>query len=198
MFVRYAILSLLCEGPMHGYALREAVLSRYGFYREIDGSRVYRVLAALRAEKWVDRSPQREGRRPARAVHAITPSGRRELDRWLGHVPSVTGVDDLVSRLVLLGGFSDARLESALDEAIRANRVRREEFAGTGGERAVRNASDLIAALARAAMRDRANAERVTLERFRAVFDALSRGESVATASRRANGAIEAGRSRAR
>lgn len=74
--MRLAILSLLNEGPQHGYQLMKAMEERSGgFYRASAGS-VYPTLQQLEDEDLIH-SEQQEGKR----VYFITDAGRRELEK---------------------------------------------------------------------------------------------------------------------
>jgi DNA-binding PadR family transcriptional regulator len=72
--VRLAILSLLAEGPKHGYQLMKEMQDRSGgLYRASAGS-VYPTLQQLEDEGLIE-SERQDGRR----VYRITDAGRREL-----------------------------------------------------------------------------------------------------------------------
>lgn len=72
--VRLAILSLLAEGPKHGYQLMKEMQDRSGgLYRASAGS-VYPTLQQLEDEGLIESDP-REGKR----VYRITEAGRQEL-----------------------------------------------------------------------------------------------------------------------
>src|SRR5271157_4581085 len=74
--IRLAILSLLGEGPKHGYQLMKELEERSGgLYRASAGS-VYPTLQQLEDEELIA-SAQPDGKR----VYAITDSGRKELER---------------------------------------------------------------------------------------------------------------------
>jgi DNA-binding PadR family transcriptional regulator len=73
--VRLAILSLLAEGPKHGYQLMKEMAERSGgIYRASAGS-VYPTLQQLEDEGLIA-SDQKEGRR----VYHLTAAGRKELN----------------------------------------------------------------------------------------------------------------------
>ena len=76
--VRLAILSLLGEGPKHGYQLMKELAERSGgIYRASAGS-IYPTLQQLEDEGLVT-SVQQDGKR----VYQITLAGSNELQRWL-------------------------------------------------------------------------------------------------------------------
>jgi DNA-binding PadR family transcriptional regulator len=74
--LRLALLSLLSEGPKHGYQLMKELAERSGgVYRASAGS-VYPTLQQLEDETLI-RVKQQGGRK----VHSLTAAGRRELER---------------------------------------------------------------------------------------------------------------------
>lgn len=74
--VRLAVLSLLSEGPKHGYQLMKEMRERSnGAYRASAGS-VYPTLQQLEDEQLIE-SDQQSGRR----VYRLTKAGKKELER---------------------------------------------------------------------------------------------------------------------
>lgn len=74
--LRLAILSMLGEGPKHGYQLMKELAERSGgVYRASAGS-VYPTLQQLEDEQLI-RVKQQGGRK----VHSLTASGKKELER---------------------------------------------------------------------------------------------------------------------
>ncbi len=74
--IRLAILSLLKEGPKHGYQLMKEIMERSGgFYKASAGS-VYPTLQQLEDEGLIE-SEKLEGRR----VYRLTVAGHTELDK---------------------------------------------------------------------------------------------------------------------
>ena len=74
--VRLAILSLLSEGPKHGYELMKAMETRSGGTYKVSAGTIYPTLQQLEDEGLIT-SEQKDGRR----VYQITVAGRAELDR---------------------------------------------------------------------------------------------------------------------
>jgi DNA-binding PadR family transcriptional regulator len=81
----HAVLGLLAERPRHGWAIvrelapsgdvgRVWTLSRPLVYRALDHLSTLGLIRATRTEP---------GDGPRRTIHAVTPAGRRALDRWL-------------------------------------------------------------------------------------------------------------------
>jgi DNA-binding PadR family transcriptional regulator len=74
--VRMAILSLLSEGPKHGYQLMKEMAERSGGMYKASAGSVYPTLQQLEDEELVT-SDQQAGKR----VYRITAAGRRELQK---------------------------------------------------------------------------------------------------------------------
>jgi DNA-binding PadR family transcriptional regulator len=74
--VRLAVLSLLVEGPKHGYQLMKEMASRSGGLCSASAGSVYPTLQQLEAAGLIE-SDRQEGRR----VFRLTEAGQRELER---------------------------------------------------------------------------------------------------------------------
>jgi DNA-binding PadR family transcriptional regulator len=74
--VRLAILSLLSEGPKHGYQLMKEMAERSGGLYKASAGSVYPTLQQLEDEELVT-SDQQAGKR----VYRLTAAGRRELHK---------------------------------------------------------------------------------------------------------------------
>jgi DNA-binding PadR family transcriptional regulator len=74
--VRIAILSLVSEGPKHGYELMKALEARSGGIYKVSAGTMYPALAQLEDEGMIV-SEQKDGRR----VYSLTDLGRKELER---------------------------------------------------------------------------------------------------------------------
>jgi len=73
--VRIAILSLLSEGPKHGYQLMKEMKERSGGVYQASAGSVYPTLQQLEDEGLIE-SETKDGKR----VYKLTPAGRKELD----------------------------------------------------------------------------------------------------------------------
>ena len=80
--VEYAILGLLTDGPLHGYALRKRVDAALSPFWTIATSQIYSALHNLENKGLVSVEVQAQEDRPPRKVYLITPSGREEFTRW--------------------------------------------------------------------------------------------------------------------
>ena len=74
--IRLAILSLLSEGPKHGYQLMKELGERSGGMYQASAGSVYPTLQQLEDEALI-RVKQQGGRK----IHSLTAAGRKELDR---------------------------------------------------------------------------------------------------------------------
>ena len=84
--VRLAILSLLAEGPRHGYDLIKQLEARAGGLYRASAGTVYPTLQLLEDEGLVA-SESRDGKR----VYRLTPEGERELEREADAVKDIWG-----------------------------------------------------------------------------------------------------------
>lgn len=102
MSIRFAVLALIAERPLHGYAIHAALEERLEELCEPAYGDVYRALKALARDRLVAVAEQRVGRRPRRKVYTVTPAGLAALRAWLVARPA-RGRDDLPLRLLLAG-----------------------------------------------------------------------------------------------
>ncbi len=80
--VEYAILGLLNEGPLHGYALRKRVDAALAPFWTIATSQIYSALHSIENKGLVNVEVQMQEDRPPRKVYLITARGREEFRRW--------------------------------------------------------------------------------------------------------------------
>lgn len=150
MSMRFAILGLLAEQPLHGYAIQSALLDRLADFREPGCGDVYRALNALARDGLVACAAARVGKRPHRKVYAITARGRRELRAWLvapPHEPAGSP-EDLILRLLVAERCAGDLMPTVV--AAHAAR-RRAELAELLARREARHAPASFAALLRVA-----------------------------------------------
>jgi len=79
MSIRQGLLSLLAEGPRHGYQLRQDFEQRTGATWPLNVGQVYTTLARLARDGLVEMTGETDDQQK---VYALTTSGRRELDDW--------------------------------------------------------------------------------------------------------------------
>jgi DNA-binding PadR family transcriptional regulator len=82
--IKYAILGLLADGPLHGYGLKAAYEGELVPGAALNIGQVYPALNRLQAEGHVTAEVVSQSERPDRKVYTLTDAGRRELEAWLG------------------------------------------------------------------------------------------------------------------
>lgn len=80
--VEYAILGLLHDGPLHGYALRKRVDEALTPFWTIATSQIYSALHSIQDKDLVNVEIQTQDAHPPRKVYLITQRGREEFNRW--------------------------------------------------------------------------------------------------------------------
>ncbi len=96
--IQPAILSVLAEGPLHGYALAERLgqMPLLGGHKP-DGSGVYRFLKTMESKGLVTSSWDTSQSGPAKRAYQITPAGERCLRTWIKTLEDYRdGVNDLL------------------------------------------------------------------------------------------------------
>jgi DNA-binding PadR family transcriptional regulator len=80
------ILSVLVEGPLHGYGIIKAVEARSAAGVLLDPANLYRVLRRMRALRWIQ---DVDGDDERRRTYRITRDGRTVLAAELGRLESL-------------------------------------------------------------------------------------------------------------
>ena len=94
------ILSVLAEGPLHGYGLIKAVEERSESGVLLDPANLYRVLRRMRDLGWIAEEESEEARR---RVHHITGTGRQLLSAEIARLERLLGQ----ARPALAGGSEE-------------------------------------------------------------------------------------------
>lgn len=82
--IQPAILAVLAEGPVHGYALAERIGAMPGFAgHKPDVSGVYRFLKAMQRKGLVVSAWDLSETGPAKKTYQLTEQGRQCLRRWV-------------------------------------------------------------------------------------------------------------------
>src|SRR2546423_2333294 len=79
-----ALLGLLQDGPLHGYALHKQVVSNLGAVWRLGLSQMYAILKEYETRGWIKTivtAPQNG--RPARKMLKLTPQGKRAFEAWM-------------------------------------------------------------------------------------------------------------------
>ena len=82
------ILSVLIEGPLHGYGLIKAVEERSESGVLLDPANLYRVLRRMRSLAWIGETAEEAGRR---RIYEITGVGREILGAELARLDRLLG-----------------------------------------------------------------------------------------------------------
>jgi molybdate-binding protein/DNA-binding PadR family transcriptional regulator len=167
-----ALLGLVLDQPLHGYAMRRVIETVYAPFWKIEWAHLYRSLARLTRQGYLRTSEARSVDGPPRTLYHLTPRGRQALRRWL-HEPS-SDRDELLVQACLALAVGEG-MEGAIGR--RANELaeaRELEQARLARARESGDASRWL--LAEAALRD-AEAERAPLELARMLLDPDSHGD---------------------
>jgi len=114
----HAILVSLSEQAGSGYELAHRFDRSIGFFWSATHQQIYRVLARMDADGWVEVTPVPQTGRPDKKVYAVSATGERALADWLAEP---TPMEPLRSELaVKMRGASYADREAVLD-VVRAN-----------------------------------------------------------------------------
>ena len=87
MSLDHAILGFLNYHPYTGYDLKKIFDTSIRHFWPADQSQIYRTLARLTDQGFVEMEKVPQEDRPDRKVYFITPAGRVELDQWLAGPP---------------------------------------------------------------------------------------------------------------
>ena len=82
MALEHAILVSLAEKSASGYELARRFDASIGHFWKASHQQIYKVLARMESDKWVEAHHVEQSGRPDKKVYAITGEGRAELQRW--------------------------------------------------------------------------------------------------------------------
>lgn len=82
MALEHAILVSLAEKSASGYDLARRFDKSIGHFWKASHQQIYKVLARMEGEKWVESHLVEQSGRPDKKDYAITGEGREELRRW--------------------------------------------------------------------------------------------------------------------
>lgn len=114
MSVRYAILGLLAEQPMHGYQLKKVLDKRLSPLWGLTTGQIYQSLSAIERLALAESRTERRRHRPPRRIYSITAAGTHALAAWLGRSPTHgprTVREEIIVRMMLLDGTQQPNLE---------------------------------------------------------------------------------------
>ena len=98
MALEHALLVALSEQPASGLELARRFSRSIGHFWSATHQQIYRVLARMDADGWVEVTAVEQVGRPAKKVYTVSPDGRDVLDAWLREP---TGPDPLRSEIAV-------------------------------------------------------------------------------------------------
>ena len=123
MALEHALLVALSERPASGLELTHRFEKSLGFFWHATHQQIYRVLARMEADGWVDVEVVEQAGRPDKRVHTPSAEGRRVLAEWLASpMPMETFRSELAVKLrgasygdraTLTANLLDARADHA-------------------------------------------------------------------------------------
>lgn len=84
MPLEHALLVALAEQPASGLELAQRFSRSIGFFWSATHQQIYRTLARMDADGWVDVHPVAQEGRPEKKVYEVAEAGRAALAAWLG------------------------------------------------------------------------------------------------------------------
>jgi DNA-binding PadR family transcriptional regulator len=143
------VLSLLRDGPAHGYDVKRGHDAWFPDAKPLAFGQVYATLARLERDGLAEVVDRGSGGGPERTVYAITAAGRKHLDAWLVEpvLPASGGADEIVRKLVagLRTGADPGEL-LARQRVTHLRRIRELKQTAVGDSLAARLARDHLVA----------------------------------------------------
>jgi len=136
MSLRFGILGLLADEPLHGYHVRQRFEAMLGGTWEVNIGSVYQALQRLERDGLVQATGERGDR--GKQAYRLTEAGEAAYRDWLDvpeEEPQVLR-EELYVKLALLGRHADGRIEKLLDSQRRVYLQRLRDLADQ--ERAAR------------------------------------------------------------
>lgn len=126
MLLRYALLALLCDRELHGYALKAAFARRMGPSWVLNFGQIYQGLKHLKGRGLVSARFDAGSGHLGRWVYAISPKGRSALTTWLRRPPRAPALirNEIFIRLLACRRHVD----EALGQLAHQERVYREHL----------------------------------------------------------------------
>ena len=114
MSVRYGILGLLAQEPLHGYEVKTRFESLFGGTWEVNFGQVYTTLQRLERDGLVEPADGRGDR--AKLTYRLTGAGRAALERWLAQPEAEPQQlrEEIHLKLLLTGRLADGNLRRLL------------------------------------------------------------------------------------
>jgi len=124
MIASLALLGLLLEEPLHGYAMRRAIETDFAPFWRIEWARLYRSLARLEGQGYVRATEQASRDGPQRKIYHLTRAGRLAFMRWLNEASGNPDETWVKARLAISAGLDIDRMLRARESELRTARDR--------------------------------------------------------------------------
>lgn len=112
MALAHTILALLVDCPASGYDLMKSFDSSVGFFWKATHQQVYRELAKMEEQGWVEPQLVPQEGRPDKKIYSITAAGREILIAWMHQPCEVASIkDDILVKMFVGGLVSPAVLQ---------------------------------------------------------------------------------------
>src|SRR5258708_21053978 len=114
MSLKYGILGLIAEEPLHGYEVKTRFEAMLGGTWEVNIGQVYSTLQRLERAALVEAVGERGDR--GRLAYQVTDAGRAELQRWLSEPDAAPQQihDELFVKLMLMRRLANGNLEGLI------------------------------------------------------------------------------------
>lgn len=115
MSVRFGVLGLLAEEPLHGYQIKQRFEEMLGGTWDVNFGSIYQALQRLERDGLVAATGERGDR--GRQTYQTTAAGRSALDEWLEDAEARPEPlrEELYMKVLLLGRSPDGRLQRILN-----------------------------------------------------------------------------------
>jgi DNA-binding PadR family transcriptional regulator len=120
MSLRHVLLVVLTKQPASGYDITKWFDGPLGHFWNTNHQRVYRALATLHEQGWVNFHTVEQTDRPDKKVYHITPKGEAALAKWMATPVKPTPINEPLLVKMFAGGDPDvllAELKSAQSQA---------------------------------------------------------------------------------
>jgi DNA-binding PadR family transcriptional regulator len=130
MSLDFAILGFLNYHPYTGYDLKKIFHGSIRHFWPADQSQIYRTLARLTEQGYVEVEKIPQAERPDRKVYHITDAGRAELHKWLsGAPPMVESRSAPLIQVFFAGHLSDEEVLAKFEGFAALMRATLEQYA---------------------------------------------------------------------
>ena len=120
MSLKYGVLGLLAEEPLHGYEVKNRFESMLGGTWEVNIGQIYTTLQRLERDGLVRPAGARGDR--GKQLYELSPDGQKALDHWLGEPDSGPQQlhEDIYVKLLLAARVANGDLHALLGRQKRA------------------------------------------------------------------------------